>query len=78
MTAPAAPWVVTGHTHDPVHAGRGPVHTLLERLLGARHANSGAGSSRFRKRRPEAKQGEWLILRADSSLTAHSTRETFA
>lgn len=76
--AAAAPWLVTGHTHDPVHAGRGPVHTLLERLLGVRHANSGAWSSRFRKRRPGANQGEWLVLHADNSLTAHSTPEAFA
>jgi hypothetical protein len=76
--AAASPWLITGHTHDPVHAGRGPVHTLLERLLGVRHANTGAWSSRFRKRRPGTDRGEWLVLRADNSLTAHSTREAFA
>ena len=76
--AAQAPWLVTGHTHDPAHAGCGPVHTLLERVLGARHANTGAWSSRFRKRRPGADQGEWLVLGADNSLTAHSTGEAFA
>lgn len=60
-----APLLVCGHTHEAAHVGEGPVHTFLAGALGARYANSGAWSSRLRRKRPGADRSEWLVIGLD-------------
>lgn len=60
-----APLMVCGHTHEAAHVGEGAVHTFLAAALGARYANSGAWSSRLRRKRPGADRSEWLVIGLD-------------
>lgn len=69
----AEPLLFCGHTHEAAQFGRGPVDALLQQVCGARYGNSGAWSSRFRRRRPGADRGEWLQIAADNAVTVHAT-----
>jgi UDP-2,3-diacylglucosamine pyrophosphatase LpxH len=67
------PLILCGHTHETAQVGLGPVHAFVQQTCGARYANSGAWSSRFRLRRPGADRGEWLTLAADGTVSVHAT-----
>jgi UDP-2,3-diacylglucosamine pyrophosphatase LpxH len=67
------PLLVCGHTHENAQAGLGPVSDFLNRACGARYANSGAWSCRFRLRRPGANRGEWLVIGANNAVAVRAT-----
>ena len=60
--------IVCSHTHEPVCCGSGPVHHFLQALTGGRYANTGAWSSRLRRRQGGATSAEWLEIEATGQV----------